>query len=135
VSSDAGNGQGQFHVSLAEVSAQGEVTEFARNRRGTVDLGTTPAPIELALTVSSHRIDPGNRLMLTITASDAAEVIPFVSPNAIFVHHDSTNPSLVVVPTVSIDREQPTGSVPSGAGFTEDPLGTICEAFGQDCGQ
>ncbi|MGH7855712.1 MAG: alpha/beta fold hydrolase, partial [Candidatus Binatia bacterium] len=52
-SNEGGAGQGQLHVSLSEIGGDGQVTEFARNRRGRIDLGPEPIEIAFPLTVSS----------------------------------------------------------------------------------
>lgn len=128
-----GEGQGQLHIALSEVSADGSVTEFARNRRGLRTLGSDPVEVSMPLTVSDHRIDTGNRLMLTITPSDALEALPARGADAFFVHHDARAPSSVRLQFAPTDRTPPSGLPPSGASFADDPLGTICTALRLPC--
>jgi predicted acyl esterase len=133
-SSDAsGGGRGQLHVALSEITPDGQVTEFARNRKGLTGLGLDPVEIEMPLTISGHRIDPGNRLLLSITPSDAAQVIPEAQTDSLFLHHDTAHPSRLVVTTIDPDRTPPAGTPPGGASFTDDPLGAICAGLGLPC--
>lgn len=133
VSSARAGGTGQLHVGLSELTPEGSAHEFAHARLGLFDLGTTPAAVEIPLSVSSHRIDAGNRLMLSISSSDVTIALPARGVDAFFVHHDAAAPSSITIPIVPIDRVPPPGAPPSGAAFTEDPLGAICTALGLPC--
>jgi predicted acyl esterase len=129
----SGEGVGQVHVALGEVAPDGSSVEFARNRRGLAGLGPAPREVVLPLTVSSHRIDAGNRLRVTITPSDVTVVMPFVSADPFFVHHGGTYPSRLVVPLAPIDRPPVSGPVPFGPAFPGDALATLCQALGLPC--
>jgi predicted acyl esterase len=129
----AGEGVGQVHVALSEVMPDGSRFEFARNRRGLTGLGPVPSAVAFPLTVSSHRIDPGNRLMVTITPSDATVTLPFVSADPFFVHHEAAHPSRIVVPLAPVDRVPPAGALPTGPAFPGDAVATICQALGLPC--
>jgi len=132
-SNAAGVGEGQIHVSLAEVTPAGDVTEFARGRRGVRGLGANPREVIVPLTVSGHRIDVGNRLMLAISPSDVGEAVPARTTDTMFVHHDASAPSGIRFSTVPVDRSLPPGDAPSGAAFTENPTGAICAALRLPC--
>jgi predicted acyl esterase len=66
-----GGGFGQVTVALDEVTASGTSTQLARVRRGFADLNATPTERVIPLSTSSWRIEPGNRLRLTITATSS----------------------------------------------------------------
>lgn len=132
-SNDDDQGRAQVHVSLAELTPDGQVHEFARARRGVTGLGSEPTELTLMFNATAIRIEPGNRLMVAITSGDAAVSLPAWSADSLFIHHDTDHPSSVVVPTVPVDRVPPEGAPPSGASFAEDPFGTICSFFGQSC--
>lgn len=133
-SNTGGNGKAQLHVALAELDADGSVTEFARNRRGVRDLGPEPVLVELPLTVSAHRIDPGSRLLLTITPTDPGEAQPFLTTDTTFVHHEPGAESRLSLPLAPVNRTPPPGEPPSGPAFPDNAIGAICAAFGLPCG-
>ncbi|MEX2555492.1 MAG: CocE/NonD family hydrolase C-terminal non-catalytic domain-containing protein [Actinomycetota bacterium] len=126
-------GEGQLHIGLSELAPDGSAHEFSHARIGLTGLGPTPVAVPIALTIASHRVDAGNRLMLTITPSDVAVAFPARGLDAFSVHHDASAPSSISVPVAPIDRVPPAGDPPSGAGFTEDPLGAICIALSLPC--
>ena len=126
-------GTGQLHIGLSELTSDGSAHEFAHGRIGLTGLGGNPVAVVVPLTVASHRIDEGNRLMLAITPSDIAISFPAHGRDPFFVHHDAEAPSTISLPLVPVDRIPPAGDPPSGAGFTEDPLGAICEALNLPC--
>jgi predicted acyl esterase len=129
----ASKGTGQLHIGLSELSPDGSAQEFAHARIGLFGLGPTPQAITIPLTVASRRIDPANRLMLSITSSDLFVAFPAQGIDAFYVHHETANPSSLTVPFVPVDRVPPAGEPPSGAGFTDDPLGAICTALSLPC--
>ncbi len=129
----ASNGQGQLHIGLSELAPDGSAHEFSHARIGLTGLGPTPVAVPIALTIASHRVDAGSRLMLTITPSDVAVAFPARGLDAFYVHQDADAPSSISLPIVPIDRVPPDGDPPSGAGFTEDPLGAICLALSLPC--
>ena len=129
----ASNGEGQLHIGLSELAPDGSAHEFSHARIGLAGLGPTPIAVPIALTIASHRVDAGNRLMLTITPSDIAVAFPARGLDAFYVHQDAGAPSSISLPIVPIDRVPPDGDSPSGAGFTEDPLGAICLALSLPC--
>jgi predicted acyl esterase len=129
----ASEGEGQLHIGLSELGPDGSAHEFSHARIGLTGLGPTPVAVPIALTIASHRVDAGNRLMLTITPSDVAVAFPARGLDAFYVHHDAGVPSSISLPVVPIDRVPPAGDPPSGAGFTEDPLGAICIALSLPC--
>lgn len=129
----AGTGNVQLHVSLSEVTAAGEVREFARARRGLSGVGAEPVAVRLRFNATSFRLEPGSSLLLAITASDAGVAVPSASVGTVVIHRGAGFPSSVSVPTVPVDRALPAGEPPSGASFAEDPFGTICSFFGADC--
>jgi pimeloyl-ACP methyl ester carboxylesterase len=131
--SGAAGGEGQLHVGLAELEPNGSAHEFAHARIGLTGLGPESVPVTLPLTTASHRIDPGNRLMLVIASADVAVTFPARGLAPFFVHHDIAAPSTIALPVVPVDRTPPAGDPPSGAGFTEDPLGAICQALNLPC--
>ncbi|HJR18407.1 MAG TPA: alpha/beta fold hydrolase [Actinomycetota bacterium] len=126
-------GEGQLHVGLAELEPNGSAHEFAHARIGLTDLGPDPVAVTLPLTIASHRIDAGNRLMVVVTSADALVTFPARGLDPFYVHHDGAAPSSITVPVVPVDRVPPAGDPPSGAGFTEDPLGAICQALSLPC--
>jgi hypothetical protein len=71
--------------------------------------------------------------MLSITSSDLFVAFPAQGIDAFYVNHDANAPSSIVVPFVPVDRVPPPGAPPSGAGFTDDPLGAICTALSLPC--
>jgi predicted acyl esterase len=129
----ASKGTGQLHVFLSEVAADGSVHTFSQTRIGLTDLGPTPVAITVPLTVSAHRVDAGNRLMMSITPSDVGVVIPARGTDPFYVHHSSAAPSSITVPLAPVDRTAPPGEPPSGAAYTDDPIGALCEAFDLPC--
>jgi predicted acyl esterase len=128
-----GAGRAQVHVSLAEITPDGEVHEFARARRALTGLGTQPQEVAIRFNAASIRLEPGNRLMLAITPSDVGVALPAWSTGGLLVHRGASYPSSVRIPTVPVDRVAPDGTPPAGASFAEDPLGTICSFFGGPC--
>jgi ABC-2 type transport system ATP-binding protein len=128
-----GEGTGQLHLGLAEVTPDGSALEFAHARIGLRGLGTTPIPVDVAFTIASHRVNKGNRLMLSIASTDVAVSFPAQGTDPYFVHHDASAPSSITIPIVPIDRVPPPGAPPSGAAFTEDPLAAICSALNLPC--
>lgn len=133
VSSPVPGTEGQLHIGLSELEPGGSAHEFAHARLGLTDLGPDPIALTIPLTIASHRVDAGNRLMLAITATDIAITLPARGLDPYFVHHDAVAPSSITVPLVPVDRVPPAGDPPSGAGFTEDPLGAICQALSLPC--
>ena len=129
----ASEGSGQLHLGLAELEPNGSAHEFSHGRIGLTGLGPTPVAIDIPMSVSSHRVDQGNRLMLSITSSDVFVIFPDHGLDPYYVHHDAAAPSAVFVPTVPVGRVPPPGAPPSGSGFTEDPLGAICQALRLPC--
>ena len=133
VSSPAPGAEGQLHVGLSELEADGSAHEFAHARIGLTDLGPNPVAVAVPLTIAGHRVDAGNRLMLTVTSTDMFVTVPARGLDPFFVHHDIGSPSSIALPLVPVDRVPPAGAPPSGAGFTEDPLGAICQALSLPC--
>lgn len=129
----AGQGNGQLHLFLSELAADGSLKSFAQGVRGLTGLGPTPKAITIPLTVAAHRVDVGNRLVLAIAPSDVAVVMPARGLDPFYVGYGAAAPSSITIPIVPIDRVPPPGSPPSGAGFTDDPLGAICAALGLPC--
>lgn len=129
----SGNGNGQLHMGLSELTPDGSVHEFTHARIGLSGLGPAPVAISVPFTVGSHRIDAGNRLMLAITSADIAVTFPARGLEPFYVHHDASAPSSISFSVVPVDRVPPAGDPPSGAGFTEDPLGAICTALRLPC--
>lgn len=129
----AGNGVGQLHIGLSELTPDSSAHEFSHARVGLTGLGPDPVAIEIALTIASHRVDPGNRLALMITSADVAVAFPAGGLDPFYVHHDPNAPSSISLPVVPFERDPPVGDPPSGAGFTEDPLGAICTALSLPC--
>ena len=128
-----GRGSGQLHLGLAELEPDGTAHEFSHGRIGLTGLGPSPVAIDIPFSLSSHRIDRGNRLMLSVTSSDVFVIFPDHGLDPYYVHHDAAAPSAVVVPVVPAGRAPPAGPPPSGSGFTEDPLGAICQALQLPC--
>jgi predicted acyl esterase len=126
-------GSGQLHLGLSEVTPDGKALEFAHSRIGLRGLGKSPTPVDVAFTISGHRINKGNRLMLSIASTDVAETFPAQGVDPFFVHHDVSAPSSVTIPMVPVNRVPPPGAPPSGAAFTDDPLGAICSALNLPC--
>ena len=120
----------QLNVSLSEVLPTGEEVEFARGRRGIRDLSTAPQEVLVPLSLSTHRVDPGSRLRLTITLSDVNQALPYLDPAGVTVHGDADHPSALLLPTVDPHRDTVPGPVPTGTSFADDPAGTICQAVG-----
>lgn len=133
VSSASPGATGQLHLGLSELAPDGSAHEFAHARIGLFDLSATPTAVTIPMTVASHRIDAGNRLMLSVTSSDVAIAFPARGADPYFIHHDAGAPSSLTVPTVPIERTPPAGAPPRGAAFTDDPLGAICTALGLPC--
>lgn len=132
-SNPTGEGRAQLHVALSEVTADGDVREFARARRGLRGLGATPTEVRLRFNAVSVRLEPGSRLLLSITRSDAAVALPDPGTDLLFVHHGGTSASGLTMPVVPADRIPPEGTPPTGASFLDDPLGTICSFFSAPC--
>ena len=126
-------GTGQLNLGLSEVTPDGSAHELSHARVGLTGLGPNPRAIRVPLSIAGHRIDPGNRLELTIAASDLAEAMPARGVDPFYVHHDAGAPSWVTIPIVPVTRRQPAGTPPEGAAYTSDPLGAICETFGLPC--
>jgi len=132
LSTPDGSPYGQVNVVVEELTPDG-ATQFARIRRGFSDLSTTPAEHTFPLSMTSWRIDPGNRVRITITATDIFDATPALANHGIVIHHGADTPSRVVWPLVDPDRVPPAGDVPSGSSFTEDPIATICTGLGIPC--
>ncbi len=133
LSTPDGGAFGQVTVALDEVAPDGTSTQFARVRRGFANLTATPTERVIAVGTSSWRIDPGNRLRLTITATDILEAEPALSNRGIVVSHGSDTPSRMLLPHVDPFRTPPAGDPPSGSSFAADPITTLCAALGADC--
>jgi predicted acyl esterase len=128
-----GRGRGQLHVSLAELKADGSLTEFARSRRGVTGLGQRPRKLVMDLSVSSHRLAPGSRLLLRIAPSDVGVIEPTAATDPVRVIHDAAHPSSLAIPVVDPNRPGVAGPVPSGSEFPGDTVGAICTAFNIKC--
>ncbi len=130
----SGDGLGQLHVALSEVAGD-TVTEFARSRIGLAELSGEPREIVLPLSVSSHRIDPGSRLLLTITPTDPGQTLPALTLDSFFVHHDAAHPSSVRFATIDPERTLPpsAGEPPSGPAFPADAVEVFCGVLGLEC--
>ncbi|MGH2785166.1 MAG: CocE/NonD family hydrolase [Actinomycetota bacterium] len=133
VSSPTEGAEGQLHIGLSELEPGGSAHEFSHARIGLTGLGPDLVAVTIPLTIASHRVDAGNRLMLSISSSDVAVAFTARGLDPYFVHHDAVSPSAISVPLVPVDRIPPVGEPPSGAGFTEDPLGAICQALSLPC--
>jgi hypothetical protein len=90
--------------------------------------------VRLDLTVSSHRIAPGSRLVLRISPNDTTITQPTLATDALQLIHDDAHPSTLTVPVVSATRLKVAGPVPSGPSFPGDTVATVCTAFGISCG-
>jgi predicted acyl esterase len=128
-----GGPYGQLTASLEEVAPDGTATQFGRVRRGFADLSGTPTARSFPLSTASWRIDPGNRLRLTITVTDVAEAAPHVANRGMVISHDRRMASRIDLPLVDPDRTPPAGEPPAGASFAADPVAGLCDAFGADC--
>jgi ABC-2 type transport system ATP-binding protein len=134
LSTPDGSPYGQVTVALDEVTGDGKTaTQFARIRRGFADLSATATEKTIPLTTTSWRLDPGNFLRMTITATDIFEATPALANHGIVIHHGLSTPSRLVVPTVDPNRPLPPGDAPTGSSFTDDPIGTICTALNLPC--
>jgi len=71
--------------------------------------------------------------MLPVASSDLFVAFPARGVDAFSVNHEANAPSAITVPFVPVNRVPPPGAPPSGAGFTEDPLGAICTALTLPC--
>ena len=129
LSTPDGGRYGQVTVALDEVAPDGTAVQFARVRRGFSDLSAEPSERVLPLGTTSWRVEPGNRLRLTITATDVFEAEPALSNRGIVV-----GGGRVLLPLVDPARVPPPGEPPSGSSFTADPVATLCSAFGAECG-
>jgi ABC-2 type transport system ATP-binding protein len=132
-SNTASRGLGQLVVGLSELSPDGSAHEFSYARIGLVGLGPAPAPIHVLLSIASHRVDAGNTLMLTVSSSDVTVAYPAPGTDPYYIHHDASAPSSLTVPIAPIDRIPPPGTPPSGASYTQDPVGAICSALKLPC--
>jgi predicted acyl esterase len=132
-SNAAAQGVGQLHVFLSEVSPDGSVTTFSQAVRGLRDLGPQPRRVTIPLSLAAHRVDSGNRLVLSIAPSDVLVVIPAHGPDPFFVGYGGATPSSLFIPVVPVNRTPPPGQPPAGAAYTDDPLGAICDALGLPC--
>jgi predicted acyl esterase len=133
LSTPDGGAYGQVTVALEEVAPDGTVTQFARIRRGFADLSSTPTEKVIPLSTASWRIDPGNRLQLTIIPTDVFEATPALTNRGIVISHGPRTPSRLELPTVDPNRVPPAGEPPTGASFTADPVGSLCTALGIPC--
>jgi len=128
-----GQGLGQLNIGLVELTPNGSGHEFSHERVGLVGLGPKPQAIRIPLSIASQRIDPGDRLMLTITSSDAAVALPAPGPDPFFINHDARAPSFLTIPIVPVNRKPPPGAPPSGVSYTDNPLKAICQTLGLPC--
>ena len=128
-----GQGLGQLNIGLVELTPDGSGHEFSHERVGLVGLGPKPQAIRIPLSIASQRIDPGDRLMLTITSSDAAVALPAPGPDPFFINHDARAPSFLTIPIVPVNRKPPPGAPPSGVSYTDNPLKAICQTLGLPC--
>jgi predicted acyl esterase len=133
LSTPDGGAYGQVTVALEEVAPDGTVTQFARIRRGFADLSATPTEKVIPLSTASWRIDPGNRLQLTIIPTDVFEATPALTNRGIVISDGPRTPSRLELPTVDPHRVPPAGEPPTGASFTADPGGSLCSALGLPC--
>jgi len=129
----SGHGLGQLNVGLSEVDAQGNATEFSHERVGLIGLGPRAVPVVMRLSVSSHRIAAGDRLMLAVASSDTAIAFTAPGPDPFYINHDAHAPSSLTIPIAPIARTSPAGVPPSGVSYTDDPLKAICETIGLPC--
>jgi predicted acyl esterase len=130
-SNAAGEGHGQLHVSLAEVTPDGQVTQFARNRIGVWGLGTEPQLVRLDLTVAAWRIDPSNRLMVKIAPADSADVQPSISTDELRIHTGGTYASRLVTGLADPSRLIAPG--PTGPTFPQEAPAAICAGLNLPC--
>ncbi len=126
-------GTGQLNLGLSELAADGSSHEFSHARIGLTGLGPTPRAVRVPMSISAHRIDPGSRLVLTIASSDVAVALPAPGLDPFFVHHEVDAPSWLSIPMVRVGRPQPPGMPPTGAAYTTDPAGAICDTFDLPC--
>ena len=89
--------------------------------------------VHIPFTVASQRIDPGNRLMLSVTPSDIAISFPVYGADPFYVGYGAGAASSLQIPFVPVNRTPPPGVPPNGAGFTEDPFGAICTGLNLPC--
>ena len=129
----SGQGLGQLNVGLSDVDAKGNATEFSHERLGLIGLGPRPVPIRIPLSVSGHRIPPGDRLMLVVASSDTAVAFPAPGPDAFYINHNAAEPSSITIPIAPVSRTPPPGAPPSGVSYTDNPLKAICETIGLPC--
>jgi predicted acyl esterase len=128
-----GGQYGQLTISLEEVMPDGTANQFARVRRGFADLAATPERRIIPISTASWRIERGNRLRLTITATDVLEAMPALANRGLVVAQGSGMASRLLLPLVDPGRVPPAGEPPTGAAFTADPVATLCSAFGAEC--
>jgi predicted acyl esterase len=128
LSTPDGGQYGQVTIALDEVTPDGTATQFARVRRGFSDLSSEPSERVLPLGTTSWRVEPGNRLRITITTTDVFEAAPALSNRGLGI-----GPGAVLLPVVDPNRVPPPGEPPSGSSFTADPVSTLCTALGVDC--
>jgi ABC-2 type transport system ATP-binding protein len=133
LSTPDGGAFGQVTVALEEVAPDGTVTQFARTRRGFADLAAQPIEKVLPLSTASWRIQPGNRVQLTITATDVFEATPSLANHGVVISSGPRAPSRVELPLVDPHRVAPAGDVPTGTSFTSDPVDGLCGALGLPC--
>jgi predicted acyl esterase len=133
LSTPDGGAYGQVTIALEEVAPDGTITQFARTRRGFADLSSQPAEKVLPISTASWRIEPGNRVQLTITATDVFEATPSLANRGIVVSSGPRAPSRVELPLVDPTRVAPPGDVPTGSSFTTDPVAGLCGALGLPC--
>jgi predicted acyl esterase len=133
LSTPDGGAYGQVTVAVEEVAPDGTVTQFARVRRGYDDLSAQPVEKVIPLSTASWRIDPGNRLQLTVTATDVFEALPSLTNRGVVISHGPKTPSRVDLPIVDPYRTAPAGDPPAGTSFTADPAATLCTALGIPC--
>jgi predicted acyl esterase len=126
-------GTGQLNIGLSELAPDGSAHEFSHARIGLTRLGPTPVAVHIPLSIASHRIDVGNKLLLVITPSDITLALPAPGTDPFSIHHDARAPSAISLPIVPIDRTIPAGTPPSGVSYTDDPLGAICAVLALPC--
>lgn len=85
------------------------------------------------MSTASWRIEPGNRLQLTVTATDVFEATPSLANRGIVISHGPETRSRVELPVVDPYRVLPASDAPTGASFTADPVGGFCAALGLPC--
>ncbi|MEY2590027.1 MAG: type transport system ATP-binding protein [Acidimicrobiaceae bacterium] len=133
LSTPDGGAYGQVTIALEEVAPDGTTTQLGRMRRGFSDLSAVPTAKVIPLSTASWRIDPGNRVQLTITATDVFEATPALTNRGIVVSHGPDAPSRVELPVVDPTRVAPDGVPPAGSSFTADPVGGFCAALAIPC--